>query len=126
MKHHIKERLNEDLLKIMLDKKLARFGDSLLNFVYSFALTKRRGEPTGERVSDKILAAAAKNVGIKDYLPSRINKGEAANSIEALLGYAWLKNKVTIEELTVIEKEIEEPVKAMETLAKILLKKLTK
>lgn len=125
MKHH-KNELNESLLKIMLDKKLARFGDSLLNFLYSLALTKKRGEPTGEKVSDKILAAAAKNTGIRDALPSRMSKGEIANSIEALLGYAWLKNKVTIEELIVIEKDINEPVKAMEKLTKIILKKLIK
>jgi len=119
--------LNKKLLKeIMLDKKLARFGDSLLNFLYSFALTKRRGEPIGEKVSDEILAIAAKNVGIKSFLPSRLSKGEIANSIEALLGYAWLKNKVSIEELMTIEKEIDEPVKAIEKLAKILLEKLSK
>ncbi len=126
MRKHKKEELNEELTKIMLDKKLARFGDSLLNFLYSFALTKRKGEPTGEKVSDEILAAAAKNIGIRTLLPSRISKGEIANSIEALLGYAWLKNKVSIEDLIAIEEEVDEPVKAMEKLVKIILKKLGK
>ncbi|MBS7658691.1 MAG: ribonuclease III family protein [Candidatus Bathyarchaeia archaeon] len=122
-----KTELNEKTVKeILLNKKLARFGDSLLNFIYSFALTKRRGEPTGEKVSDKVLSIVAKNVGIRKFLPSRISKGEIANSIEALLGDAWLKNKVSIEELIVIiEKEVDDPVKAIEKLTKILLKKLS-
>lgn len=121
-------RLDEKrLLSILLDKELAKFGDSLLNFSYSLALTKRKGRPTGNNVNNKVLSAAAKNAGIRRMLPSRMDRGDIADSVEALIGYAWLNRKVTLDELSsTLEDRIEEPVEAIERLIKIVLKRLRK
>ncbi len=37
----------EELAKILTDKGLAQFGDSLLNFSYSIAGTRKAGKPEG-------------------------------------------------------------------------------
>lgn len=120
-------RLDEKrLLSILLDKELAKFGDSLLNFSYSLALTRRKGRPTGNNVNNKVLSMAAKNVGIRRMLPSRMDRGDIADSIEALIGYAWLNHKVTLDELSsTLEDGIEEPVGAIERLIKTVLKRLS-
>ena len=89
---------DEDLARILIDKGLAQFGDSFLNFAYSIALTRTRGKPRGIKVQDKILAEAAVKAGLRKLLPRRVSKGEVANSVEALLGYAWLEQRVSLEE----------------------------
>lgn len=120
-------RLDEkQLLSILLDKELAKFGDSLLNFSYSLALTRRKGRPTGSNVNNKVLSTAAKNVGIRRMLPPRMDRGDIADSVEALIGYAWLNRKVTLDELSsTLEGGIEEPVGAIERLIKTVLKRLS-
>jgi len=55
---------DEDLDKILTDTGLAQFGDSLLNFAYSIALTETNGQPRGTKVPDKILADAAAKAGL--------------------------------------------------------------
>lgn len=78
---------------------MAQFGDALLNFAYSLALTETTGKPKGARVPDKSLAEAAVKAGLRKHLPRRVGRGDIANSLEALLGYSWLQKNLTIDEI---------------------------
>ena len=91
--------LVEKLSKIVRDRKLAQFGDSLLNFSYSVAVTRATKRPVGIKVKDKLLADAATKAGLRKYLPRRVDAGDVANSLEALVGEAWLLEKITLEEI---------------------------
>jgi ribonuclease III-like protein len=90
---------DEELTRILTDKGLAQFGDSFLNFAYSIAVTRTTGKPRGFKVQDKVLAEAAIKAGLRKLLPRRISRGEIANSVEAVLGYAWLGRLVTLDEV---------------------------
>ena len=85
----------------MTSKGLAQFGDALLNFAYSLALTENTGKPRGARVPDKSLAEAAVKTGLRKNLPRRVGRGDIANGLEALLGYSWLQKNVTMDEIVV-------------------------
>jgi len=93
---------DEELARILTDKGLAQFGDSLLNFAYSIALTRTSGKPRGFKVQDKILAEAAVKAGLRKLLPRRIGRGEVANGVEAVLGYVWLEKLVTLDEVVTV------------------------
>ena len=90
---------DQHLAGVLTDHGLAQFGDALLNFVFSLALTETTGHPRGTKVSDKTLADAAVRAGLRKYLPRRIGRGDVANSLEALLGFVWLKKLLTLEEI---------------------------
>jgi ribonuclease III-like protein len=88
-----------DLTSVLTSKDLAQFGDALLNFAYSLALTETTGEPTGRRVPDKVLAEAAVRAGLRKRLPRRVGRGDIANGLEALLGYSWLRKHLSLDEI---------------------------
>jgi hypothetical protein len=85
----------EDLLK---DQDLARLGDAYVNFIYSIALSRRKGEATGSKVSSGILAQALKKAGLRVFLPRRLDRHTLGNAAEALLVYAWIQGALSIEE----------------------------
>ena len=87
------------MARLLTDKGLAQFGDSLINFAYSIAITKTSGRPKGSKVPDKVLAEAAVKAGLRKFLPRRISRGEIANSVEALLGRSWLDQLVNLDEI---------------------------
>ncbi|HZD12841.1 MAG TPA: ribonuclease III family protein, partial [Candidatus Binatus sp.] len=91
--------LMEQLPTILTDRRLAQFGDSLLNFAYSLALTRETRKPIGVKVKDKVLANAAVSAGLRQYLPRRVNVGDVANSLEALVAEALLQEKLNLEEI---------------------------
>jgi hypothetical protein len=95
----VDQQKTEDLKRILTSKGFAQFGDALLNFAYSLALTETTGEPKGVRVPDKTLAEAAVKTGLRKHLPRRVGRGDVANSLEALLGYTWLQKKLTTDEI---------------------------
>ena len=116
---------DENLSETLTSKGLAQFGDALLNFAYSIALTETRGGPRGIKVPDKVLADAAVKAGLRKHLPRRVNKGEVANSLEALLGHAWLRKMITLEEIVAcLKTETLEPSSNFEELATLALSKL--
>jgi hypothetical protein len=90
---------DETLARVLVDKGLAQFGDSLLNFAYSKALTETTGKPMGTKVADKVLAEAAVKSGLRKLLPRRVGRGEVANGLEALLGHSFLEKRVTLDEV---------------------------
>src|SRR5437879_11669574 len=118
--------MNDDALgKILGDTGLAQFGDSLLNFAYSIALTETTGRPRGTRIQDKILADAAAKAGLRKHLPRRVGRGDVANSLEALLGHVWLQKMITLEEIVAcLKTENLDPSKNFSVLAEVALSKL--
>src|SRR5437773_9601255 len=89
----------QNLTRILTSKGLAQFGDALLNFAYSLALTEKIGRPRGTRVPDKVLAEAAVKAGLRKHLPRRVGRGDVANSLEALLAYSWMEKKISLDEI---------------------------
>ena len=118
---------DEDIGRILTDTGLAQFGDSLLNFAYSVALTETTGRPRGIKVQDKILADAAAKAGLRKRLPRRVGRGDVANSLEALLGHVWLQKMITLEEIvSCLKLENLDPSKNFSVLADLALSKLRK
>jgi hypothetical protein len=98
-----------ELRRIILDKGLARLGDAYINFIYSLALSEVEGTPTGVKVSDRILAEAARSSGLRTLLPKRSGRNGAANAVEALLVYAWNRKLMRSEEMVEILKSHPDP-----------------
>jgi len=115
----------EELMEILLDRKLAQLGDSFVNLAYSLALTRRHGQPIGTKVSDKILADAARKAGIRRLLPRRTSRGDVSNAVESLAAYAWLNHHLTIDEASaVLNRQVDSPSDAFATLSEKILEKL--
>jgi hypothetical protein len=93
------------LSEILTDKPLAALGDAYVNFVYSLALSRKSRTPCGKKVKGTPLAEAVRKAGLRQVLPSRIDKHVLSDAAEALLVYAWLNNFITIEQsVEVLEK----------------------
>lgn len=99
-KRHLRiQIMRESLSNVLTDSGLAQFGDALLNFATSLALTETTGHPVGIKVPDKTLAEAAVKAGLRKHLPRRVGRGDVANSLEALLGFVWLQKLMTLDEI---------------------------
>ncbi|MHA1461137.1 MAG: ribonuclease III family protein [Promethearchaeota archaeon] len=101
--------LNNNLTQksIGTDKGLAKIGDSIVNLTYSVAksivLTRnsKTKNPirTGMKVSKTILANALKKADMKKFSKNRADAHDIADSVEALIAYIWLIEKMTIEDI---------------------------
>ncbi|MDH5754033.1 MAG: hypothetical protein OEY95_02320 [Candidatus Bathyarchaeota archaeon] len=91
-------KTHRNLAEVLTDHKLASLGDTYINFVYSLALSDRRGKPSGAKVKGGVLAEAVKKAGLRGYMPSRMTRHMLADAAEALIVYAWLYNYITLEE----------------------------
>jgi len=80
------------------DKGLSKFGDSLVNFVFSLALSEYLGRPTGERVPNASLSIALELAGLRHVIPPRTDKHGKGDIAEAIFAYAWLEGDITVEE----------------------------
>lgn len=87
-----------NLAEVLTDHKLASLGDTFINFVYSLALSNKKGEPSGAKVRGRVLAEALKKAGLREHLPSRISRHMLADAAEALVVYAWLHHYITLQE----------------------------
>ncbi len=93
------------LTQILTDKSLAALGDAYINFAYSLAISKKIKKPYGKKVKGTPLAEAIRKTGLREALPSRIDKHILSDAAEALLVYAWLNEFTTLEEaVKVLEK----------------------
>ena len=88
----------KSLSEVLLNQKLASLGDAYVNFLYSLALSKKKGEPAGTKVESRLLADAFKKAGLRKLLPSRIDRHKQADAAEALIVYAWIRGSMTMEE----------------------------
>ena len=102
----------KNLREVFADQKLAALGDAYVNFVYSLALSKRKGEPVGAKVDSRLLAEALRKAGLRNLLPSRIDRHKQADAAEALIVYAWIQDAMTIEEGVNILEQFEDMVEA--------------
>ena len=88
----------ENLMQVLIDRKLAALGDAYVNFAYSLALSNKTGKPCGKKVKGTALADALRKAGLRTFLPSRMDKHSLSDAAEALLAYAWLHNLFTLED----------------------------
>jgi hypothetical protein len=89
---------HDSLAAVLTDHKLAALGDAFINFVYSLALSNRRGVPSGAKVKGSLLAEGLRRAGLRPYIPSRTTRHMLADAAEALIVYAWLRDCITLEE----------------------------
>ena len=113
-----------DIKEVLLDNKLARLGDAYVNFIYSLALSNRKGEPIGRKVKGKILAEAFKSAGLRDFLPHRIDSHKVADAAEALILYAWAKDALTSQEAIKILQEAENAIEGFKSLLVLVRRRL--
>ncbi len=106
----------ENLAQVLTDHKLASLGDAYINFIYSMALSNRKGEPSGVKVKGRVLAEALKKAGLRKYMPSRITRHMLADAAEALAIYAWLHRYVTLEESIAMVEKTEDLVEGLSQL----------
>jgi hypothetical protein len=85
----------EDVLK---DQNLARLGDAYVNFIYSIALSKKKGKATGAKVGSSILVHALRKAGLRGLLPGRLDRHSLGDTAESLIVYAWIHGTISIEE----------------------------
>lgn len=88
----------DTIRQILRDAPLASLGDAYVNFVYSLALTEVTGHPQSLKVSDRTLAKAFRNAGLRELLGTRVTRKDLANACEALLVEAYRKGELTINE----------------------------
>ena len=96
------EPIKKKLIPIMRNQSLAKFGDTLANFLYSLAKTRILGKPVGLRVFDKALAETLRQTGLRSLMPSSSSAGNLGDGIEALIGYVYLHDIMSLEEMTSI------------------------
>ena len=113
-----------NLREVLTDQKLAALGDAYVNLLYSLALSKRKGQPTGAKVDNRLLAEALKKVGLRSLLPPRIDRHKQADAAEALIAYAWVRGLMTMEEgVSILEKD-EDAVEAFSSFLLTVMKRL--
>jgi len=106
-------KTHKSLQEVLVNHGLASLGDAYINFVYSLALSNRKGKPSGAKVKGKALAEALRKAGLREYLPSRMTSHMLADAAEALIVYAWLHNYITLEETIGTLEKNEDPVEAL-------------
>ena len=109
---------HQNLSDVLMDHKLAKLGDAYVNFLYSLAVSKKLGEPTGIKVKGRLLADAFRKADLRKLLPSRVDRHKQADAAEALIVYAWILDLVTIKEGLKI---LENPEDSIEAFSNLLL-----
>ena len=115
-----------NLSEVLMDQNLAKLGDAYVNFLFSLALSRKTGIPTGIKVKGRILADAFKEAGLRKLLPSRISRHKLADAAEALIVYAWIQGLTKMEDGLKILEQNEDNTKGFITLlldAKMKLEK---
>jgi len=109
---------HQSLSDVLMDHKLAKLGDAYVNFLYSLAVSKKLGEPTGIKVKGRLLADAFRKADLRKLLPSRVDRHKQADAAEALIVYAWILDLVTMKEGLKI---LEDPEDSVEAFSNLLL-----
>jgi len=99
--------LNKSQKIIGTDKGLAKIGDAIVNLAYSVSKsnfltqnnTNNKPIRTGMKVGRTILEAALKKADLKNFAKNRANSHDFADTVEALVAYVWLANKISIKEI---------------------------
>ncbi|MHA1222062.1 MAG: ribonuclease III family protein [Candidatus Heimdallarchaeaceae archaeon] len=78
--------------EILSNKNIAKFGDSIVNFIYNVALFEALQRFEGIKVWDKCLAQACQNSPLRKYVGNRKDKGALGDAVEAFIAYLYIKN----------------------------------
>ena len=113
----------DTLRELLLDKDLAGLGDSYVNFVYSLAMSQKRGRPIGAKVSNQVLAQAVETSKLRQLLPHRVDRHVRGNAAEALLAFAWLQGILEMDQCIKALSQ-KDPVEAFTVLLRQILDKL--
>ena len=105
-----------NITEVLTNHKLASLGDEYINFVYSLALSNRKGEPSGAKVKGSVLAEAIKKAELRKHLPARMTRHMLADAAEALIVYAWLHNYITLEESVAALEKTDDPIEGFRQL----------
>ncbi|HEX68830.1 MAG TPA: hypothetical protein ENG10_00850 [Candidatus Bathyarchaeota archaeon] len=117
-------RKHKDFREILMNHKLANLGDAYVNFIYSLALSNKKGEPVGRKVRGKILAEAFKRAELRKFLPHRIDSHAMADAAEALILYAWATDAITTQESIKILEEAESAIEGFKRLLVLARRRL--
>ena len=85
-----------NLLELLLDKNLAKFGDSIVNFIYNAAIFEATKQLQGVKVWDKCLAEACRASPLRNLVGSKKNAGELGDVVEAFIGFIYMKKNKQI------------------------------
>ena len=99
LQSYYSENDTASLLKFLVDRRNASFGDSLINFIYSCSKTLARNECTGIKISDEILLKGFKKSKLYSWLKLPGKKKDQGNALEALIFFMWLNYNYSIEEM---------------------------
>ncbi len=114
------------LKEVLTDGKLAEFGDSYVNFIYSLALSSKESLPQGTRVQGKVLSQALKNANLRNLLPNRSDRHVQADAAEALIAFSWIKEIVSLEEsVNILQEDLDIPSEAFTALLKLIIERLS-
>ena len=89
------------------DKGLAKIGDGVINLAFSVAKSifltnnsiNKKIVRTGLKVNRTILSNALKNANMKEFAKSRGDAHDLADTVEAIMAYVWLSNKMTLSDI---------------------------
>jgi len=113
------------LAEILEDRDLASLGDAYVNFTYSLVLSDKRRKPVGVRVKGSVLAEALRKAGLRDHLGSRMSRHALADAAEALIVYAWLNGRITLDESVTIMRKGKDAVEGVSELLATVKKRVT-
>lgn len=84
---------------ILTDKNYAKFGDSIVNFIYNAAIYESSKIMGGIKVWDKCLAFACKNSPLKSFIGRKKDSGELGDTVEAFIGYIYSKDRTMLDKM---------------------------
>ena len=87
------------LEEILSNSNFAKFGDSLVNFIYNASIFEVTQKLQGVKVWDQCLAIACRNSPLRSFLGGRKNAGELGDAVEAFLGYLYVKNNLVLPDM---------------------------
>jgi hypothetical protein len=117
-------KLYKSLAEVLTDHKLAALGDAYINFAYSLALSMKKGQPSGAKVKDAVLAEAFRKAGLREHMPSRVSCHMLADAAEALIVYAWLNGHISLNECVSILHKSEDSVEGFTRLLSTIRDKI--
>ncbi len=79
----------KNIKEIGIDKDLAKFGDTVTNFIYSLAKSVVVQKLDQRKVNRVILSTALKQSKMKKYAKTRSDAHGLADTTEALIGYMY-------------------------------------
>jgi hypothetical protein len=85
--------------EVLSNSDFAKFGDSIVNFIYNAAIFKAESKLQGVKVWDNCLANACKASPLRTYVGSKKNKGDLGDAVEAFIGYVYLTSKISINQM---------------------------